>query len=322
MGAARSHQWTGHTRDAAARDRGTPCSALGRDVSPAQGRPSSDLHGPPAAIHKRRQGATPEYVQWARTAPHVITHIATLSGADPRRQRRAVARETHRTTPHTHHTDLLLVWNEAARAQLGGAPRSTRWWQPARAYTGSVKEPAVTTHPTHPPPAGGATATRGGNQAVQAGRARRPMHAAWNRMEHALMPLPPCSPPRPPVPRHMDNITFTDASRLRVTPRHQTRHRTCSLAQQPGSTSTVAPTVTLIPGTRQAETPSTTGAGSAPTTSGIAPDAAHHRNRLLVCALSNTQGRAPPALVRMHRHAEILGRIRGCTRGWHRVWNH
>jgi hypothetical protein len=99
------HQWTALTRDAAARDRGTqPCSALGRDVSPAQGDDPATCTVLLLPYTSADKGATPEYVQWARTAPHVITHIATLSGADPHADSDVLwARETHRTTPHAPH---------------------------------------------------------------------------------------------------------------------------------------------------------------------------------------------------------------------------
>jgi hypothetical protein len=113
MGAARSTNGRALTRDAAARDRGTqPCSALGRDVSPAQGDDPATCTVLLLPYTSADKGATPEYVQWARTAPHVITHIATLSGADPHADSDVLwhARPTGRH--HTHHTDLLLVWNE------------------------------------------------------------------------------------------------------------------------------------------------------------------------------------------------------------------
>jgi hypothetical protein len=133
-----------HTRCCRQRSWNTAVQCAGPRCQPStRGRSSSDLHGPPAAIHKRRQGATPEYVQWARTAPHVITHIATLWRRPHADSDVLWARETHRTTPHTHHTDLLLVWNEAARVQSKHPVSS------ARGVYRQRQEPAVTTHPTH-----------------------------------------------------------------------------------------------------------------------------------------------------------------------------
>jgi hypothetical protein len=202
------------------------------------------------------KGATPEYMQWVRTAPHVITHIATLSGADPHAESNVLwARETHKATPHTLACDLLLVWNKAARLQLGWSPGKHAALVTALrgAYAGSVKEPAATTHPTHPPPAGGAA----GHPAWEATKRFRqaPLespHAA--RMQpHAARAHPPptAQPTRPLEPRHeCHNITFTDASRMRVSapgaspdaPSHmQSGAATWRMQQHGGS-----PQVTLI----------------------------------------------------------------------------
>jgi hypothetical protein len=218
------------------------------------------------------------------------------------------ARETHRTTPHTHHTDLLLVGNGAARA--GGSLRG--------AYTGSVRsrqsrpiQPTTTSRRCH------------GHRRGEASGSSRPARGApctpHGRMEHALMPSHRAAPRPPRAQAHMDNITFTDASRLCVSPpgRHQTRHRTCSLAQQPGSTSTVAPHGDADrPGMRQ--TPSTTRSWQRSTRpSGIAPDAAHHRKptaclRSVKYACTTQRWSACTATRRYWANQSC------CTREWHR----
>jgi hypothetical protein len=211
----------------------------------------------------------------------------------------------------TARTTLTCCWygtRPPARSWVG--PRNTLWWQqPLRGRR--RQEPAVTTHPTHPPPPAGGATTGVGRQAVQQAQAphARRMAVAWST--HA----PSTVQPRPPVPRHTWDITFTDASRLCQPPR-ASRRIVHAVWRSPASTSTVAPRVTLIdPGRGRRRHRQPRGAGSAPRGHpGIAPDAAHHRNRLLVCALSNTQGRAPPAGPHAPPRGDT-GRIDCCARG-------
>jgi hypothetical protein len=288
-----------------------------------RGRPSSDLHGPPAAIHKRRQGATPEYVQWARTAPHVITHIATLSGADPT-QTATCCGHARPTGRHRTRTTLTCCW-------YGTRPPARSWVEPEKhalvaacAGVYRQRQGAGSHDPSNPPPpAGGATATReAGKRFKQAARGApcTPHGTAWSTRScpsHRAAP-------RPPVPRHMGQHHLHG----RITPACQpvTRRAIVHAVRRSNLAAPARwlPRVTLIdPGTRQAETPSTTRSWQRSTRpSGIAPDAAHHRNRLLVCALSNTQGRAPPSAGPHAPPRGDTGANQSCARGWHRVWNH
>jgi hypothetical protein len=130
-------------------------------------------------------------------------HTSRRSGADPHADSDVLwARETHRTTPHTHHTDLLLVWNEAARAQLGGLRSTPRWWQPCagvyrqRQGAGShdPSNPPTTSRRCHGHPAWEAT----GSSRPRARRPCTPHGTAWSTRScpsHRAAP-------RPPVPRH------------------------------------------------------------------------------------------------------------------------
>jgi hypothetical protein len=157
-------------------------------------------------------------MQWARLH-HVITHIATLWRRPTRRQRRA-GDDTGR-----HHTDLLLVWNEAARA--AELEKSALRLGVRRQRQGAGSPTSPTHHPTsrrcHGPPAWR-------QPSGSAGPAGAPCTwVAWSTRSCPHRAAPPA-----PCPGTWDNITFTDASRLRVA----RRAHTCSPAQQPGSTST------------------------------------------------------------------------------------
>jgi hypothetical protein len=127
-GPARSHQWTGHSHamlspDIVQHRRAVQWAAMStknagdKRIATALLLPYTDTDG----------GATPEHMQWARTAPHTITHIAALTGEDPHAESDVLwTRETHRAPPRTHHTDLLLVWTRPPASSWNGALRSRR----------------------------------------------------------------------------------------------------------------------------------------------------------------------------------------------------
>jgi hypothetical protein len=241
------------------------------------------------------------------------THRDALAQT-PRRQRRAGARETHRTTPHTHHTDLLLVWNEAARVQSA----------PSQCCAGRIQAASRSrqSRPIQPtPPAGGAT----GHPAWEATSGSAPREAPHARRmaphEHALMPLPPCSPTPSAAQAHMGQHHLHG----RITPACQPpRASPRAIVHAVRRSNLAAPARwphgdADRPGTRQAETPFELAALHEAIRA--SPHAAHHRNRLLVCALSNTQGRAPPSAACTPR-GDTGANQSCCTREWHRVWNH
>jgi hypothetical protein len=193
--------------------------------------------------------------------------------------------------------------------QLGGASEKLpRWWQPAGRMAASRSRQSRPLQPEVPP------RCRRWLPAVQQASREAPHARAWPH-ERAHAP-PRAAPPALPCPgthgQHHLHGRITPACQP---PGVTRRHRTCSLAHQPGSTSTVAPHGDADrPWARGRRSTVNHWSWQAPRPSGIAPDAAHHRKPCL-SALCQIPDRAPPALVRMHRHAEILGRISGnCCR--------
>jgi hypothetical protein len=218
------------TRDAAARDRGTPPCA-GPRCQPTRGddpvATCTVLLLPYTSADKEQHLSTcnGHAQHHARDHTHRDALVQTHADSDVLWARR----------PRDAHATLTCCWygTRAARVQLGWSRAHRGVACAGRIQAASGRQ---STHPTHPPPE--VPRPPGVRQpSGSAGPARRPMHAAWRRMEHALMPPPPCSP-TPSVPRHTwDNHLHGRIACVSAPQGVTRRHRTCSLAQQPGSTS-------------------------------------------------------------------------------------
>jgi hypothetical protein len=187
MGAARSTNGRSLTRCCRQRSWNTAVQCAGPRCQPAQGTWDSDLHGPLLPYKRKEQHLS----TCNGHAQPPITHRD--AGADPHAQRRACTRPG--TKHHTHHTDLL-VWNEAARAQLGGEQHAA-WWQPC---AGRIQAASRRSRPIKP------TTTsrrchghrRGSNQRFKQGPREAPQPAAWVESRS----MPPTVQPHA-LPAHM-----------------------------------------------------------------------------------------------------------------------
>jgi hypothetical protein len=202
-----------------------PCSALGRDVSPAQGddpvATCTVLLLPYTSADREQHLSTCN----GHAQHHVITHIATLSGADPHADSDVLwhARPTGRHRTRT--TDLLLVWNEPPACSWVEPESTPRWCSPARGVYRQRQEPAVdpSTHHHQPevPRATGVGATKRFKQAPRAPPCT-PHGTAWSTRSC------PTVQPRPPCPGTHGTTSPSRTHHCVSAPgRHQTRHIGC-----------------------------------------------------------------------------------------------
>jgi ribonuclease HI len=268
--------------------------------------------------HTLETAGEPEYLRWAQTAPHTITHIATITGGNVTQPSEVLwIRGTQPPQKHIKVTHVIIVWNSTARRNLG--------WTPAHAdaLIASLRDACGKD----------AQVTQGsGGQAVNIDP-NTAIHPAWaiskmfreaaQEPAHHMSPdaphdrvttyhLPPCKESNAQPLHAWDQVTYCDASRMAASPTSSASPKEYRLGASVWRHNGLGSETTLVDPGHACAGDTINHAELCALHAAISMAGTQHTTITSDCSSALAQVRKAvlhPALVKFHRHAELLHRI-------------